>query len=277
MITPHGSGRSSCARVVLARYTPSGVLASIRTRLGVMVKRYDPTRATTVAMSPGKAGGFVFWDKEADLVKAPPELSGATEVASFNYYWRFYKEFLECNPDLIIYQSEATVRELLGPYFGMDREKMVGIAYWGAMEYWGESNGWPKKGWNYSFFSHTLEPYPQAWLIKSGFEPEEPIVRIGVVDGGAEIEEWNDNLVGKQSYTSSWNFPEGSISDRIMSRTCCISTDLPLRRNPVETLTISRPIKGRIFSRKSRLKTISILMFLLWERRHYTKLITELQ
>ena len=176
----------------------------------VMVKRYDPTRATTVAMSPGKAGGFVFWDKEADLVKAPPELSGATEVASFNYYWRFYKEFLECNPDLIIYQSEATVRELLGPYFGMDRDKMVGIAYWGAMEYWGESNGWPKKGWNHSFFSHTLEPYPQAWLIKSGFNPEEPIVRIGIVDGGAEIEEWNDNLVGKQSYTSTWNFPEGS-------------------------------------------------------------------
>ena len=176
----------------------------------VMVKRYDPTRVTTVALSPGKAGGLVFWDKEADLVKEPPELSAATEIASFNYYWRFYRQFLECNPDLIIYQSEATVREFLSPYFGMDLDKMVGIAYWGAVEYWGESNGWPKKGWDHSFFSHTLEPYPQAWLIKSGFCPEEPIVRIGVVDGAPEAEEWNDIIVGNQRYTSSWNHEKGS-------------------------------------------------------------------
>lgn len=178
--------------------------------MDVLVKRFDATRPTTVALSPGKAGGIVFWDPEAPLTMEPPELASATEVASFNYYWRFYQDFLKLKPNLIIYQSEATVRELLGPYMAMDRDKMVGIAYWGAMEYWGESNGWPKKGWNYSFFSHTLEPYPQAWLIKSGFNPEEPIVRIGVVDGGAEIEEWNDVMVGKQSYAAHWNFPAGS-------------------------------------------------------------------
>ena len=39
--------------------------------------------------------------------------------------------------------------------------------YWGSVEYWGESNKWPKKWWNYSFFEHTMRPYPQAYLIKT--------------------------------------------------------------------------------------------------------------
>ena len=52
---------------------------------------------------------------------------------------------------MIVYQSEATTSEWLDPYFGMDRAKMVGCSYWGATEYWGESNKYPKKGWNWSF------------------------------------------------------------------------------------------------------------------------------
>ena len=175
-----------------------------------LVKRYDDSRKTTVAMFPSRAGGIYRNRPEYDSYLVPPELACVTDVASFNYRWTDYGAYLEKAPDLIIFQSEATTRELLGPYYGMDREKMVGLAYWGAIEYWGESSGWPKKGWNYSYFSHTLEPYPQAWLIKSAFIPEKPVVRVAVADGGATIEEWNDELVGRQTYTSTWNFPAGS-------------------------------------------------------------------
>lgn len=175
----------------------------------VLVKRYDPTRKTTVAMFPARAGA-IREEKEFATYLVPPELSCVTEVASYNYQWNAYPGYLEYKPDLIIFQSEATTRELLGPYYGMDRDKMVGLAYWGAVEYWGESNGWPKKGWNYSYFSHTLEPYPQAWLLKSAFIQEEPVVRVAVADGSGTIEEWNDELVGQQTYTSTWNFPAGS-------------------------------------------------------------------
>ena len=91
----------------------------------------------------------------------------------------------------------------------MDRNRTVGLAYWGAISYWGESNRWPKKGWDYSFFDHTLQPRPQAWLIRSAFRPEEALVRIGVVTGG-ESHEWNDVRVGQQTYTSSWNHAVGS-------------------------------------------------------------------
>ena len=151
----------------------------------VLVKRYDSTRKTTVAMYPSRAGAISR--KESDFNKKilPPELSTVTEVASFNYQYVDYAKYLEACPGLIVYQSEATSSELTAPFFGMDQDKMVGLAYWGAIEYWGESNGWPKKGWNYSFFNHALEPYPQAYLIKSAFS-DEPLVHIGVVDSKKE-------------------------------------------------------------------------------------------
>ena len=169
----------------------------------VLVKRYDPTRKTTVAMYPSRAGAISR--KESDFNKKilPPELSTVTEVASFNYQYVDYAKYLEACPGLIVYQSEATSSELTAPFFGMDQDKMVGLAYWGAIEYWGESNGWPKKGWNYSFFNHALEPYPQAYLIKSAFS-DEPLVHIGVVDSKKESIEWNDVTVGRMPLSSHW-------------------------------------------------------------------------
>ena len=100
--------------------------------------------------------------------------------------------------------------QLQQPFYGMNRQRGVGLCWWGAIEYWGESNEWPKKGWNYSFFSHTLQPYPQAYLIKSCIQPDEPVVRIGVVDGKGESLEWNDIKVGQQRINRNWNQAQGS-------------------------------------------------------------------
>ena len=172
-----------------------------------MLERYDDTRKVTVAMFPSRANAIRNEPEWQDNFN-PPELSEVTDVASYNYQYPAYKGYLEHNPNLIIYQSEATTNDLLSPYYGMDREKMVGLAYWGAVEYWGESNGWPKKGWNYSYFNHNLLPYPQAWLIKSAFV-DQPVIRIGVEEGKEE-EMWNDNYVGTTFVTSHWNRKEGS-------------------------------------------------------------------
>lgn len=172
-----------------------------------LVKRYDDTRKTTVAMFPARAGGqrntpdFHTW-------LYAPELACATEVASFNYQWRAYEGYYEHNPNLILYQSEATTNELLAPYYGMNQERGVGMAYWGAIEYWGESNGWPKKGWNFSYFRHTMEPYPQAWLIQSAFQPENPVVHIGVADKAGESLNWNDVKVGQLRLSENWNLTQ---------------------------------------------------------------------
>ena len=188
-----------------------------------MVKRYDRTRPTTVAMFPARAGA-IREEKEFKTYMAPPELACATEVSSFNYQWDCYPRYFEYKPDMILFQSEAVTNQLLAPYYGMDRRRTVGLAYWGAIEYWGESNKWPKKGWNYSFFGHTLWPHPQAWLIKGAFQPEEPVVRIGVLTG-SETVSWNAVDVGQKTYTEFWNCPDGS-RQQVTTFTNCDSVEL---------------------------------------------------
>ncbi len=174
----------------------------------VMVKRYDRTRPTTVAQFPARAGA-IREEKEFKTYMAPPELAVATEVSSFNYQWDCYPRYFEFAPDMILFQSEAVTNQLQAPFYGMDRNRTVGLAYWGAIEYWGESNKWPKKGWNFSFFRHTLWPNPQAWLIRGAFRPEEPVVRIGVLTGSESLG-WNAINVGQKTYTEFWNCKEGS-------------------------------------------------------------------
>ncbi len=176
-----------------------------------LVKRFDDSHLTTVAMFPARAGAITRHDKDFDSYLVPPELACATEIASFNYQSDKYAAYLQHKPDLILFQSEAETYKLLEPFYNMDKKRTVGIAYWGSAEYWGESNQWPKKGWNYSFFDHTMHPYPQAYLIKSAFMPDVPEVHIGVVDAAdAESVSWNDVIVGRMTLNERWNYEPGS-------------------------------------------------------------------
>lgn len=174
-------------------------------------ERYDGTRPTTVAMFPARGGGRGKNDPTFNTLVTPPELATVTDISSFNYRWYNYKDYLSYAPDMIMYQSEATTNEQLAPFYGMNRETMIGLSYWGAIEYWGESNGWPKKGWNYSYFAHTLEPAPQAYLLKSAFEEDKPLVQIAVMDKSGESIEWNDIQVGGQNVKSHWNWEDGKM------------------------------------------------------------------
>ena len=174
--------------------------------MDVFVKNLDPTRKTTVGLYPARAGGVCpgdprYWRRPL----RPPELSDATDVASFNYVHRDYPEYLRWNPNLVIFQSEASTSEWLEPYFGMDRDRTVGVSWWGAVEYWGESNRWPKKGWNYSFFSHALEPRPQAYMARSALLQDVPLTRIGVMVGAGESLLWNDVRSGQKVLRESWS------------------------------------------------------------------------
>ena len=176
-----------------------------------VVKRWDKTRKTTVGQYPARAGAIAKKDRDFNKYLVPPEMAQATEVASLNYQSDKYAAYLEHCPEMIIYQSEAETSAWLAPYYNMDHERMVGMAYWGAIEYWGESNRWPKKGWNYSFFDHTCRPLPQAWLAKSAFCEDEPVVRIGVLDTlGSETVNWNDVNVGQTALLDHWNHAANS-------------------------------------------------------------------
>ena len=181
--------------------------------MDVFVKRLDPTRPTTVGLFPAHAGAVYLKDpRYHEKPIRPPELSDVTDVASFNYRYEDYPDYFKWNPGLILFQSEASTSRWLEPFFGMDRDRTVGLSWWGAIEYWGESNGWPKKGWNYSFFSHTLEPRPQAWLIRGGLVADVPLTRIGIVDDNGERLVWNDIHSGQFVLSENWN-PRGDARD----------------------------------------------------------------
>lgn len=176
-----------------------------------VVKRWDPTRKTTVAQFPARAGAIGHRESSYKQYTMPPELACATDVASINYQSDWYGDFLKHKPNMILFQSEAETYKLLAPYYNMDYNRSVGLSYWGSIEYWGESNGWPKKGWNYSFFDHTCQPYPQAYLVRSAFKADEPVVRLGVLDAkGTETVNWNDINVGRRALFDHWNFKKGS-------------------------------------------------------------------
>ena len=187
-------------------------------------QRWDDTRPTTVAMFPAQKGARGKNDPKCDGDPEPPELACATDFASFNYRWVDYASYRRHVPHLNIFQSEAAVKELQAPYVGMDREHMIGCSWWGGVEYWGESNGWPKKGWNFAFFSHTLEPYPSAYLIKSVIS-DEPVVRIAVESGKGESVEWNDVRVGVRDEESAWEGRPGEVR-KVRVYTNCGSVEL---------------------------------------------------
>lgn len=172
----------------------------------IFTKRLDPTRYTTVGLFPSRAGAVYRRDpRYHEKPIRPPELSDVMDVASFNYRYEDYADYFKWNPNLILFQSEASTSRWLEPYFMMDRDRTVGVSWWGAIEYWGESNRWPKKGWNYSFFTHALEPRPQAYLIRSGIVPDVPLTRIGVMADSGERLIWNDIQSGQYVLNEDWN------------------------------------------------------------------------
>ena len=113
---------------------------------------------------------------------------------------------------MIFYQSEANTSNMGPNFFEMDLDKVIGSAYWGAIYYLGESKGWPAKGWTDGVFDISLEPKPNAYFLKSYFMPEEPLVRIAVIDGENSVL-WNDVIVGGQTQSSHWNRKPGSNVD----------------------------------------------------------------
>src|SRR5574344_1054306 len=166
-----------------------------------LLHRYDTTRPVTVAMHPRGRNQFT------DSIPAP--LALVTDVAAYNYRYMYFPGDSRRYPNMMFYQSEANNANMGPNYFDMDLNKVIGLAYWGMIDYLGESNGWPEKGWNQGVFDISLEPKPTAWFLRSFFIPEEPMVHIGIVDQRQNLV-WNDVQVGTDRMTSHWNRTPGA-------------------------------------------------------------------
>ena len=165
-----------------------------------LLHRYDDTRLTTVAMHPR------YRNLETDSI--PADLAIETEVNSYNYRYMYFPGDCKRYPEKTFYQSEASVAAMGPNFYEMDRDKVIGLAYWGAIDYLGESMGWPIKGWNQGVFDLSLQPKPDAYFVKSMFT-DEPTVHIGVIEKSGGNIQWNGINVSAGKLSENWNREAG--------------------------------------------------------------------
>jgi beta-galactosidase len=170
--------------------TPYRMLKSV-------LQRYDNTRKVTVAMHPRGRN----WETDS----LPCDLAMQTDIQAYNYRYMYFPGDGKRFPWMTFYQSEAN-KSMMGPnFFGMDLNKVVGLAYWGVIDYLGESMGWPRKGWTDGVFDLTMQPKPMAYLLRSMFRPDEPVCHLGIIDAKASKTEWNGIIFSNDAMSDHWN------------------------------------------------------------------------
>lgn len=166
-----------------------------------LVHRYDSTRLTTVAMHPR----YRNWQTDS----LPHDLAMNTDIQAYNYRYMYFPGDGRRFPWMNFYQSEASVSAMGPNYFEMNLDKVIGLAYWGVIDYLGESQGWPAKGWVQGVFDISLEPKPKAYFMKSFFKPEEPEVHIAVASAQKDVM-WNGVQIGNAGMNDHWNYKPGA-------------------------------------------------------------------
>jgi len=165
-----------------------------------LLRRYDDSRLITVAMHPrGRS-------QETDSLPAP--LVMETDIAAYNYRYMYFPGDGRRFPWMMFYQSEATTAAMGPNYYEMDLSKVIGLAYWGAIDYLGESQGWPAKGWAQGVFNIDLTTKPNAYLARSIFREDEPVVHLCFQEQSRDIE-WNGVKQRIRRLTDHWTRTPG--------------------------------------------------------------------
>ena len=172
-----------------------------------VLERYDSTRKVTVAMHPR----YRNWDTDS----LPADLAMQTDIQAYNYRYMYFPGDGRRFPWMTFYQSEASTQAMGQNFFEMDLKKVIGLAYWGAIDYLGESMGWPQKGWSQGVFYISLDPKPKAYYMRSFFKPDEPIVHLAVLES-EKAEMWNGVKMGNDRMTANWNRSDGSKANIIV-------------------------------------------------------------
>ena len=176
-----------------------------------VLQRYDSTRLVTVAMHPR----YRNWETDS----LPCNLAMQTDIQAYNYRYMYFPGDGRRFPWMTFYQSEASTAAMGPNYFEMNLDKVIGLAYWGAIDYLGESQGWPAVGWAQGVFDISLNAKPKAYFMKSFFT-DEPMVRLSVMEDKNAGIEWNGIITGTDRQSELWNRPEGSKANLVIYTNC---------------------------------------------------------
>ena len=91
-------------------------------------------------------------------------------------------------------------------YDYVERDFIFGYFMWAAIDYWGESSGWPSKGWPTGIYDVCMHEKPQAAFFRAVWKEDEPVVKLAVEDPSLPLDR------GKDMWTwpllaAHWNFP----------------------------------------------------------------------
>ena len=220
-----------------------------------VVERYDSTRKVTVAMHPR----YRNWETDS----LPCDLAMQTDIQAYNYRYMYFPGDGRRFPWMTFYQSEASTQAMGQNFFEMDTTKVIGLAYWGAIDYLGESMGWPQKGWSQGVFYISLDAKPKAYYMRSFFRPDEPVVHIAVMES-EKAEMWNGVKMGNDRMAENWNRAGGSRAN-IYIYTNGDEVELRLngrslgrKPNPVGSAKLRNQIRwGEIDYKRGRLEAIA--------------------
>ena len=220
-----------------------------------VVERYDSTRKVTVAMHPR----YRNWETDS----LPCDLAMQTDIQAYNYRYMYFPGDGRRFPWMTFYQSEASTQAMGQNFFEMDTTKVIGLAYWGAIDYLGESMGWPQKGWSQGVFYISLDAKPKAYYMRSFFQPDEPVVHIAVMES-EKAEMWNGVKMGNDRMAENWNRADGSRAN-IYIYTNGDEVELRLngrslgrKPNPVGSAKLRNQIRwGEIDYKRGRLEAIA--------------------
>jgi len=164
-------------------------LGGIAKRLVAAVKKYDKSRPTTA----GLAG--VAMSNET-------EYPGALDITGYNYTESKYDSDHKKYPNRVIFGSEN--RHELEPWLAVkNNEHIFGQFLWTGIDYLGESNAWPSRGFYSGLVDLAGIIKPRGYFRQSLWS-DKPMIYAGTYPKN------NDNDLSIDAW-SLWNYADGQL------------------------------------------------------------------
>ena len=170
-------------------------LGSISKRLVLAVKKYDKSRPTTA----GLAG--VAMSNETDY-------PGNLDIVGYNYTESKYDSDHKKYPNRVIFGSENVHN--MGPWLAVKNNKHIfGQFLWTGIDYLGESNAWPSRGFYSGLVDFAGNIKPRGYFRQSLWS-DTPMIYAGTYIVNKEKEKGKDKELSKDAW-SLWNYDEGQL------------------------------------------------------------------
>jgi beta-galactosidase len=211
----------------------SGEVNDTLRKLVEFVHREEPTRPVICALAP--LSGSASAEEKA---RAMADSAGLMDVAALNYSEQWYERVHELLPGKVVvgtesypyYRGDGNTHKAylaVNPWYDVARHPYVaGQFLWSGIDYLGESSGWPSKGWPTGLIDTCGFIKPAAYFHQSVWKPDEPLVRIAVLNDGLDIDpgklQW-----GFPKMAEHWNWPRyKNDTVRVATTTNCETVEL---------------------------------------------------